>query len=92
MLRIVGGAVVFSILLAIQAKIQQFLCSRCENSAVSGFEAAILDSWIALIELQCFIDQAFSGNVLKALLLTKSGSEVAEKRWVVTSYEGYSDV
>jgi hypothetical protein len=81
-LRNVGIAVVFSILLAIQAKIQQLLCSNCENISVSGFEAAILDSWIALgfTELQCFIVQPFSGNVLKAFLLTPSGFEMAVKR------------
>jgi hypothetical protein len=61
MLRIMGVAVIFLILLAIQAKIQQLLYSSCENKSVSGFEAAILDSCIALgsIELHCFIVKLF---------------------------------
>jgi hypothetical protein len=56
-LRNVGVAVVFSILRTIQAKIQQLLCSNCDNISVSDFVAAILDSWIALgfSELHCFV-------------------------------------
>jgi hypothetical protein len=79
-LRSVGAAVGFLILLAIQAKIQQ-LCGYCENISVFGFEAAILDSWLAqgFTQLQCFIVQPLSGNVLKAFLLTPSGFEMAVK-------------
>jgi hypothetical protein len=78
----VGVVAGFSILLAIQAKIQQLLCSNCENINVSGFLAAILTSWIALgfNELQCFIVKPFARNVLKAFLLTPSGFETAVKR------------
>ena len=42
-------------------KIQQLLCSICENISVSGFAAAILDSCIGLsfYELHCFVAQSF---------------------------------
>ena len=81
-----GVAVGFSILSAIQVKIQQLLCSICENISVSGFAAAILDSWIGLsfIELHSFVAQSFPDNVLEAFRLTPSGFEMAVKRlaWV----------
>ena len=77
-----GVAVGFSILSAIQVKIQQLLCSICENIGVSGFAAAILDSWIGLsfIELHYFVAQSFPDNVLEAFRLTPSGFEMAVKR------------
>jgi hypothetical protein len=75
MLRSVGEAVAFSILLTVQAKMQQLLGNSGENRSVSAFEAAIMDSWIALssIELHCYIVQPFSGKVLKTFLLAPSG-------------------
>ena len=77
-----GVAVGFSILSAIQVKIQHLLRSICENISVSGFAAAILDSWIglSLIELHSFVAQSFPDNVLEAFRLTPSGFEMTVKR------------
>jgi hypothetical protein len=48
MLRSVGEAVAFSILLTVQYKMHQLLGNSGENRSVSAFDAAIMDSWIAL--------------------------------------------
>ena len=52
------------------------LCSIYENISVSGFAAAILDSWIGLsfIELHSFVAQSFPDKVLEAFRLTPSVS------------------
>ena len=53
-----------------------------KNFTISGFAAAILDSWMALemIGLHDFVAQPYSGKVTKAFHSTPSGSETTAKK------------
>ena len=91
-------AVGIFILYGIQEKSQRQVWSICKKITISGFAAAILDSWTALdlIGLHDFVAQPYLGKVTKAFHSTPNGSETTAKtpacmgvKLLPSPYKGY---
>ena len=77
-----GVAVGFFILRDIQAKLHRQVWSICKNFTISGFAAAILDSWMALdlIGLHGYVAQPYSEKAIEAFHSNLSGLETTAKK------------